>query len=480
MADQETKAAFARGGWRDVWRAFALGFFLLTHMQDVIPGLCPLAVALVGFTYLSEVIWYRRWPLAFMLVFAFTTYELLMFYVHHNYADGTAKTLFFTSGRYLYLFIVFVSFAHIRATARFEPLLFNAALVVVAPVCLLCMFSLFVKPLSVGTAPLSNNGAVTGMLGANNDSGGSPKTGAERVRNSKNAMGLALGGVLAMVVAAYLHRFRWQLPRCINAFTLLLTVPILMAFVLAKSRGCLLAFTGVMLVASFLVVRRYPRWQTSLVALIVLVGLGGCLANSQRDAHNTEANIWTRIELWKRGARLLSQSPLIGIGVGSFEQVGVHYQSIVPYLAAVRTSGRPANGTYHGGTGAGASTLNSYLQLLLDFGLLGCLLYFGWLWQAVHMGRETLEPDPRDDDVSEMIRQHARWNFTVVGMTLIFVGLQAMTETCVFLGPNGLMIFAACFGRLVSQVHTLRTRRALAAAPIPSSPVLTLPLYATT
>jgi hypothetical protein len=475
-------SVFVSDDWKDLRRAIALGIFVIAHAQDVMPLLCPLSVALVGWTYLSDVIWYRRWPAAFLLVIAFTVYEGLLLYVHHNVTDGTAKTLFFTSGRYVYMFIVFVSFAHIRPTARFEPLLFNAALVVMSVLSAACLFSLTVRPLSVGAAPLSTHGAVTGLLGANNDStvGKSAGSGEERVRTSKNAMALALGSVLAMVVAAYMHRLRCDQPRCINNATLLMSVPILASFLLAKSRGCLLAFTGVLLVAGFVVVRRYPRLQSSLAAIVVLVLLGGSLSNAERDAHKTEANVWTRFELWEKGMQRFSQSPLIGIGIGSFEQVGVHYRTLIPYCVSVRTAGRQASGDYHGGAGAGASTLNSYLQLMLDFGILGCLLYFGWFWQAARLGREVLEPDSRDDRDSDLIRQHARWNATVVGMSLVFVGLQAMTETCVFLGPNGLMIFAATYGRLVAQVIELRTRRAvLARVPVQNSSAIGCPLFST-
>ena len=109
-----TMTLFSPGGRKDVTRSIALGAFILAHVQDVMPILCPLSLALVGMTYASDVIWYKRFPTAILPTIVFTIYLLGLLFIHHNFADGTARTLFFTSGRYYYLFFVFISFAHLR------------------------------------------------------------------------------------------------------------------------------------------------------------------------------------------------------------------------------------------------------------------------------------------------------------------------------------------------------------------------------
>jgi O-antigen ligase len=270
-------------------------------------------------------------------------------------------------------------------------------------------------------------------------------------------MALALGAILTMVAAATLHAFKRERPRCISRLTPWLVAPIFLSFILTKSRGCMLAFSGVMGVVSLAVVRRNPRWHSILVCGAMLFVIASGVAVATRDSTRSEDNIWTRFVLWQRAMKIFERSPLIGVGIGSFEQVDVRYQTVVPGLISIRTVGSLGSGDYHGGSGAGASTLNSYIQLLLDFGVIGFVVYFAWIWQANRLGREVSAMAGQVDPEFELLRQHAVWNATVVNLTLVFLGIQGLTETCVFVGPNGLMIFAASFGRLVSQAEALRS-----------------------
>lgn len=453
---QNEQANFASSAGKDWVRGVALGVFMLAHMQDIAPILCPISLGLVGIAFLPDVIIYRRLPFAFLPAVAFTLYMLLLLFIHHNVSDGTASTLLFTSARYYYMFFCFIAFAHLRPTARFEPILFNAALFVTAVLCALCLFSFFVKPIAFGGASLSTNGFVTGLLGANGGRGDVSATGQPLARTSKNAMALALGAILTMVAAAFFHAFKRATPQCVNRWTPFLLAPVFVGFVLTKSRGCMLAFAVVTAVVSVAMVRRNPRWHSLLICGAVLFVLAGCFAVATRNPRGSEDNIWTRFELWERAARIFAESPIVGVGIGSFEQVNVRLQTIVPHLLAVRTSGNLASGDYHGGADVGASTLNSYIQLLLDFGLLGSGLYVLWIWQAVRLGRQFARPAAELGRGYEMVRQHATWNATVVLLSLVFVGVQSLTETCVLMGPNGQAVFAACFGRLVAQGEVLR------------------------
>jgi O-antigen ligase len=192
-----------------------------------------------------------------------------------------------------------------------------------------------------------------------------------------------------------------------------------------------------------------------------LVAIFFFATNASRSQRQMKENVGHRFTQWERGLKIWARSPVIGVGVGTFEFVDKQFQTLVPHLLAVRRSGRVASGLEigHGeqATNAGAPTYNSYLKILLDFGLVGFALYAAWYWQAMRLGREVWLFQTAGRPELAIVRQHAIFNATVVALTLVFIGIQSMTESQCLIGPNGHVIYAAAFGRLVSQSELLRS-----------------------
>src|SRR6185437_2087129 len=113
---------------------------------------------------------------------------------------------------------------------------------------------------------------------------------------------------------------------------------------LTKSRGCDLALGGVLAVVSFIVLRRNARWLGMIVSGAALAGLMFLASNAGRDQSHMNRNVGHRFAQWQKGLVLLARSPVIGVGVGAFQQVDRHLDTLVPYLVAVRTSGRSFSG----------------------------------------------------------------------------------------------------------------------------------------
>jgi O-antigen ligase len=413
-------------------------------------------------TFLPDLVWYRRLPSAFLPALIFPPYIGALFFIHHNFADGTAWSLLFKDGRIIYTMAIFIFFAHLRPTVRFEPLLFRAVVITVAVLSIFCLVSYFVKPLRVGTAQLASpHGAVTGLLGANTQAATAGKSAAEvATTNSKNAMAFALGAVIAFIAAAWLHGFKRERPDCCDWLTLVLAIPIGLAFVLAKSRGCDLALGAAVAVIGFIMVRRNRRWLGLLTTGAAVAGLMFLASNAQRNERQMDRNIGHRFIQGEKALKLWAQSPVFGVGVGTFEFVDKDMQSLVPYLLAVRRAGRPTSGSMieigEHPTSAGQPTYNSYLKILLDFGLVGLGLYAAWYWQAFRRGLEVWRSPAEGRDMV-LLREHAIFNATVVALSLLFIAVQSMTESQCLIGPSGHVIYAAAFGRLVAQSELLRS-----------------------
>src|SRR5262249_25491742 len=154
----------------------------------------------------------------------------------------------------------------------------------------------------------------------------------------------------------------------------------------------------------------------------------GCLAAvtilvtiAYRNERQMGKNVGHRFTQGEKALKFWSQSPLFGVGIGTFEFVDREMQPLVPYLAAVRHAGRPISGSQieigEHSTNAGQPPFNGYLKVLLDFGLIGLGLYAAWYWQALRRGREVSSFQAAGRPDLALLRDYALFNSTVVALS---------------------------------------------------------------
>ena len=139
----------------------------------------------------------------------------------------------------------------------------------------------------------------------------------------------------------------------------------LAAFITAQSRGAALSL---MVAVAFLGFCRYGK--KALAILLVCLVTGVIVPNplQHRILHVTsqDAYAYTRVEIWKSSAERLFKHPL-GIGVGMYKQGS--FQDRFPIEGnLVRYGKRPE------------SAHNEYLQMGVELGMVGVLVFFVGLW----------------------------------------------------------------------------------------------------
>jgi len=180
------------------------------------------------------------------------------------------------------------------------------------------------------------------------------------VNNVAGTLEVAVPLALALIAA---KQKPWHL---IGAVAL---APLLVMLLLLQSRGAWLAVLMGLVVYATL----YRRWILPFVPLVLLGGL--VLNNAFGDPLPTNAiggdtrdavTLGDRTEIWREGLRLLSRSPILGIGVNGFAAYG-----------------KPVVGT---GTGeyalVGNHSHNLFLQITLDTGILGLAAFLALLATA--------------------------------------------------------------------------------------------------
>jgi O-antigen ligase len=442
MTDHVTDRIFEERGWLDAVRGLALFLFSLANLQDIVPSLLPASLAFVALAYLPDLRLYRRANVEFAVSAAFVIYIVGLLFMNRNFADGTAAHLVTKSPRLVYVFGVAAVFSCIGPTTRLEPHLVRGALMAGAIVAAASLYSFFVTPLSLGGTPLSGPESVTGLLG------------------SKNSAASCFALIFVFVVAAWLHQYEGALPRCLRRYDLALMAVIFFGFAMCKARGWLIGMAPMFAIVALRVARRDPRRVGSIV-LATLALAGGCtVAVLARDSAQAEKNVSTRGKLWARAADYIVRSPIFGIGPGTFEQQHVHLQVVTPQVISLRRSGRIVEHPDWDDPNGGAHPHNSYLQTLVEFGLIGGLLYLALLGQIVRRARYVNRLRGFVSGRRELIWQHARFHVLALLLMLVMLFAAALTEGYAFIGPTQLIYIAASAGRLVALTECLREETA--------------------
>ena len=421
----------------DAVRLVALGLFALAHMQDVSAMLAPASLALVLLTYAPDLILYRRPTAEMALMALFCGYFLALILINNSLDNATFVDFMKKQGKILYTMSVFLAFAHIRPGARVEPLLFRGSLAAGSGVTLASLYSIRVHPLAIGEVKLSDGHEIMGLLGTH------------------NAVAASLGTLLLLALAAWAHEFEKRRPRLLGSVNLLLLGLVFLGFVAAKSRGWLMGVAASSLPVCIGIVRRDPRMLRVFAAVLLVLGAVGAIIVLTRDSKQSSKNVSVRIRVWERAAGLIITSPLVGIGPGAFEELNGQQATLVPNLIAVRTSGKAPNALNYQNEYSGIHPHNSYLQILLDYGLLGLGLYALILTQAAKRARFVARRIEAAAGGGGPLLQLADLNAKVVLLTIIYMIVGSLTNGYVFYGPVCPLYLFVCLGRLTAQTEAL-------------------------
>lgn len=147
----------------------------------------------------------------------------------------------------------------------------------------------------------------------------------------------------------------------------------LLGVVLTFSRGGLIALGAAMLVTPFLVRRRAAAITLMVLVVIGIVAFVVTFAPADAKDRLTKNDGGSgRTDIWRIGWRMVEANPVVGIGVGNFQNTSVHYQ-IAPGAARVRTDLADHPSVAH----------NSFLELLAEGGVIGLGLFLGIIVAAL-------------------------------------------------------------------------------------------------
>jgi len=166
---------------------------------------------------------------------------------------------------------------------------------------------------------------------------------------------LVLFALLAMYAAMSTDRPRWRL------FFFGIVVAALLGVVLSLSRGSWLGAGIAMLGIAVLYRRQIGRFAVGagVLALVLVLGPIGGLAPVAQERLETGDTVEGRIITNDAAVRMIGDQPLVGFGYGNFERFDERYKQRVGDIPLI----------------LGGSAHNTYLKLLVEFGIAATLLY---------------------------------------------------------------------------------------------------------
>lgn len=214
---------------------------------------------------------------------------------------------------------------------------------------------LFLNPLDENSAPW--NGRSTSFAGYSN----------------------TLGGYIVLVLPLAMASFalgnqKW---RKLGGWSLGLGVA---GLVLSQSRGAMVAFGFVAVLAVSLYVRSWPKrilLLGGLTSFAVLLYLVASIWNPEHFAQLDEYSAATRVLLWSLALQMFAASPIVGVGFGNFQGMYGDYLQNISWIPAM------VFGTH-----------NIYLQMLSETGLLGFTAFSLLLIRAIKEAIRQMRVSP--------------------------------------------------------------------------------------
>jgi len=416
--------------------------FAFAHMQDIVPILAPASLVV----YVAWLLPSTSFPRGLLrrevlIVLLLVLYLVLNMTINHS-LQGIGPVAFFRNqGRLFYVLALLVLFMSLRPGYRLEEHLYPAAVYVGAAIAVVSFASLLLGPFSIGGVRLSSDIRLQGIMGGHNPTSASL-------------------GLCVLVLAVALQdpelgplRFRARPGLWVAGFL------ILAATLSARSRGYTIALI-VALGYLFLPSPRdlFVRYRVSVrrLAFIALLGItllagAGALATRLGPDVIRDPNVVTRLALFARAARMGLESPLTGLGLGTFEQTDVAIDRVIPGVFAVRTSGRYVTERVAFDVEGGLHAHNVYLQLFAETGLLGLGLLGLLLVTVLLDGRAILRRKGvflASDETSR-----ACFNARLTASMIIFLGVAGMAAGYTFQSPGTSWLLWIAMGRLIRQRH---------------------------
>jgi O-antigen ligase len=195
-----------------------------------------------------------------------------------------------------------------------------------------------------------------------------------------SVQGLCCLAALAMAAFRQGTRERWLWG--------LLSVPLLWGLLMSRSRGALLALAGAVGVLAILAFRRRivsgrALLGVGVVVLVTAAAFGASIAHRFAALAADRGTHTYRLEQWKRAFREWTWSPIVGEGLGRFNDTDREWSGLrhVYYVVTRATEVKEASHAH-----------NSYFHFLAEGGLIGFGVTVGfWAWVAWTL-RRSREP----------------------------------------------------------------------------------------
>jgi O-antigen ligase len=149
---------------------------------------------------------------------------------------------------------------------------------------------------------------------------------------------------------------------------------------------------------------------------------------------------------------MFSISPLTGLGIGTFQQINIVVDKVIPGLVAVKTSGTYKEEVIRHSVEGGLHVHNVYLQLLVETGLVGTGLFLVFLVLPIRRGlpdKSSIHPVVRAD--YDTVLNLARFNKMLAFYLLIFLAVTGLTSGYTLNSPTLAWLFFVSLSRLVRQ-----------------------------
>lgn len=416
--------------------------FAAAHMQDVFDIAAPItlvALMLVGFTRCSIP---ARIAIEILLFLLLSGYLFSVSLANDALANLSPIEFIARFGKIIYIAGVFVAFYLFKPHCAVERVMYRAAILVALVLSVASLYSYFVAPIQSGDIRLSNDNAIQGLFGG------------------KNPMAGCTGAILVLLLLSFVARATPYAPLRSEVVIGIASVLVGATFLFAKSRGYAL---GIMAAFGWLAVRTalldWTNFRVSRQTLAYVTACLGFLAavlvfggDRYEEAFDNDANVSTRFELWERAARMFLTSPIIGLGLGSFQAVSSSFETVMSGVLAFKISGFYLPGHIEHDVEGGMHVHNVYLQILVDGGLIGFMLFFAIIVlivrRAVAVGRMA-------PVVDEGLQSLARLNAALVITMVFYLAVAGVTAGFTFTSPTMSWLFFVASARLVRQHQAL-------------------------